>query len=48
MPDRARPMVVRMLGTNSDEGRDILTQSNLNVIMVETLGEAAEAITKLS
>ena len=48
MPDRARPMVVRMLGTNSDEGRDILTRSNLNVTMVETLGEAADAITKLS
>ena len=48
MPDRARPMVVRMLGTNSDEGREILTRSNLNVTMVEPLGEAADAITKLS
>ena len=48
MPDRARPMVVRMLGTNSDEGREILPRSNLNVTMVETLGEAADAITKLS
>mgnify|MGYP000603735987 CR=1 FL=1 len=43
-----RPMVVRMLGTNSEEGRKILTSSNLEVTIVETLDEAAEAISKLS
>ena len=43
-----RPMVVRMLGTNSEEGREILTSSNLEVTIVETLDEAAEAISKLS
>ena len=37
-PNRMRPMVVRMLGTNSDEGREILSQSSLNVILVDTLG----------
>jgi len=43
-----RPMVVRMLGTNSEEGREILTSSNLEVTIVETLDEAAETISKLS
>tara|TARA_B100001750_G_scaffold47066_1_gene35221 strand:- start:1572 stop:2729 length:1158 start_codon:yes stop_codon:yes gene_type:complete len=43
-----RPMVVRMLGTNSDEGREILTSSDLKVTIVETLDEAAKAISKLS
>lgn len=43
-----RPMVVRMLGTNSEEGREILTSSKLEVTIVETLDEAAEAISKLS
>ena len=43
-----RPMVVRMLGTNSEEGREILTSSNLEVTIVQTLDEAAEAISKLS
>ena len=47
-PDKVRPMVVRMLGTNSDEGREILSQSNLNVILVNTLGEAAAEIKKLA
>ena len=43
-----RPMVVRMLGTNSEEGREILTSSKLEATIVETLDEAAEAISKLS
>ena len=47
-PDKVRPMVVRMLGTNSDEGREILSQSSLNVILVNTLGEAAAEIKKLA
>ena len=47
-PDRIRPMVVRMLGTNSDEGREILAQSNLDVILVNTLGEAANEIKELA
>ena len=47
-PDKMRPMVVRMLGTNADEGRKILSQSSLNVILVNTLGEAAAEIKKLA
>ena len=40
-PDRMRPMVVRMLGTNSDEGREILAGSGLDVVLVDDLNEAA-------
>ncbi|PZC43586.1 MAG: succinyl-CoA synthetase beta subunit [Chloroflexi bacterium] len=47
-PDKVRPMVVRMLGTNSDEGRRILSKSSLNVLLVETLEEAAAEIKKLA
>jgi succinyl-CoA synthetase beta subunit len=47
-PDKVRPMVVRMLGTNSDEGREILSRSSLNVTLVDTLGEAAAEIKKLA
>ncbi len=43
-PDKMRPMVVRMLGTNSDEGRDILANSSLVVVLVDDLNQAAEAI----
>ena len=47
-PESARPMVVRMLGTNSEEGREILENSDLNVTLVDTLGEAAREISKIS
>ncbi|GBD11288.1 Succinate--CoA ligase [ADP-forming] subunit beta [bacterium HR23] len=40
------PMVVRMLGTNVQEGRDILRTAGLPVTFVETLQEAAEALRK--
>ena len=46
-PDQMRPMVVRMLGTNADEGRELLSESSLDVTLVNDLKEAAEAI-KLS
>jgi len=36
------PVVVRLAGTNVEEGRKILEQSNLPIITAETLGEAAE------
>ena len=39
-----RRIVVRMLGTNADEGRKMLQASSLNVSMVEDLGDVAEAI----
>ena len=38
------PIVVRMLGTNVDEGKEILAQSGLGVILVSDLTEAAQAI----
>ena len=38
------PIVVRMLGTNADEGREIMSQSGLKVTLVNDLNEAAEAI----
>jgi len=47
MPDAVRPMVVRMLGTNADEGRDLMAGSGLNVKLVNDLNGAAEAIRAL-
>ena len=42
--DRQPPTVVRMLGTNVDEGKQILADSGLKVTLVDTLEEAAAAI----
>ncbi len=39
-----RPMVVRMLGTNAEEGRDILRNSDIDVTLVDNLKQAANAI----
>ncbi len=39
-----RPMVVRMLGTNAEEGRRILSDSSLDVTLIDDLDQAAEAI----
>jgi succinyl-CoA synthetase beta subunit len=36
------PVVVRLQGTNAEEGREILRQSDLEFIVAETLREAAE------
>ena len=44
VPDKMRPMVVRMLGTNADEGRQTLADSDLDVTLVNDLAEAATAI----
>ncbi len=38
------PLVVRMLGTNVDEGKEILAASGLNVTFANTLSEAARAL----
>jgi succinyl-CoA synthetase beta subunit len=38
------PLIVRMLGTNLEEGKDILAKSGLNVTFANTLTEAAQAI----
>ena len=42
--DRQPPLVVRMLGTNVDEGKQILSDSGLAATMVDTLEDAASAI----
>ena len=42
--DRRPPLVVRMLGTNVDEGKQLLAESGIKATMVDTLEEAAEAI----
>jgi succinyl-CoA synthetase beta subunit len=44
MPHAMRPMVVRMLGTNAEEGRKMLSESGLDVTLVNDLTEAAEAL----
>jgi succinyl-CoA synthetase beta subunit len=38
------PIVVRMLGTNVEEGKEILNASELSVTLVDDMKEAAEAI----
>ena len=43
-PDAMRPMVVRMLGTNAEEGREVLANSGLDVTLVDDLIQAAEVI----
>ncbi len=47
VPEKMKPMIVRMLGTNADEGREILSNSDLNITLVNTLDEAATAINKI-
>jgi succinyl-CoA synthetase beta subunit len=42
--DRRPPLVVRLLGTNVDEGKQILADSDLELTLVDTLEEAAAAI----
>jgi len=42
------PLVVRLQGTNRDLGREILRQSGLAIIPVETMREAAEAVVRAS
>ncbi|MBM3944606.1 MAG: ADP-forming succinate--CoA ligase subunit beta [SAR202 cluster bacterium] len=41
------PMVVRMLGTNAEEGRKLLEGSSLDVTLVNNLAEAAAAVKKI-
>ncbi len=42
------PIVVRMLGTNADEGKEILATSGLGVTLVDDLNEAAQALRQTS
>ena len=43
----APPMVVRMLGTNAEEGRELLASSSLDVTLVNDFAEAADTIRAL-
>ena len=38
------PLVVRMKGTNEDQGKKILADSGLPIISANTMGEAAEKV----
>ena len=40
------PLVVRLEGTNVEEGKKILNQSDVDVIAADDLGDAAEKIVK--
>jgi succinyl-CoA synthetase beta subunit len=40
------PLVMRMQGTNVEQGRQILAESGLTIISAETMAEAAEKIVK--
>jgi malate-CoA ligase subunit beta len=42
--DMKIPLVVRLSGTNVAQGHKIITESNLPIIMAETLAEAAEKV----
>ncbi len=42
-----RPLVVRLAGTNVDEGKAILSQSGLNIHPADSLADGAEKIVKL-
>tara|TARA_Y100000758_G_C15901945_1_gene368127 strand:- start:146 stop:733 length:588 start_codon:yes stop_codon:yes gene_type:complete len=41
------PLVVRLVGTNFEEGRRILSESGLNIHTAETLSEGAQKIVEL-
>jgi succinyl-CoA synthetase beta subunit len=41
------PLVVRLSGTNFEEGRAILSASDLNIHSAETLAEGAQKIVEL-
>jgi succinyl-CoA synthetase beta subunit len=38
------PVVVRLEGTNAQEGRTLLADSGMNIIAAETLADAADKI----
>jgi malate-CoA ligase subunit beta len=42
--DMQIPLVVRLSGTNVEEGRKIIADSGLPIITAETLAEAAERV----
>ena len=46
-PGLERPLVVRLAGTNVDEGKAILSESGLNIHPADSLADGAEKIVKL-
>lgn len=44
--DMKVPLVVRLSGTNVEEGRRIIANSGLPIITAETLAEAAEKVVR--
>ena len=46
--DVSAPVVIRMEGTNVDEGKRMLTDSGLNFTTADTMGEAAAAVVALT
>jgi len=42
------PLVVRLQGTNVDQGREILKNSGLNIIAIDDLAEAAKKVVELA
>tara|TARA_Y100000590_G_scaffold465768_1_gene639014 strand:+ start:586 stop:1770 length:1185 start_codon:yes stop_codon:yes gene_type:complete len=42
------PVIVRFQGTNAEEGRNIINNSDLNIIAADTLNDAAEKVVKAS
>ena len=43
-PDAMPPMIVRMQGTNAEEGRALLAESGLTVTLVDDMAQAADAL----
>ena len=42
------PIVIRMKGTNVEEGNKMLAESGLNFATAETMGEAADKVVALA
>jgi succinyl-CoA synthetase beta subunit len=42
------PIVIRMEGTNVEEGKKLLKESGLNVTTANSMGEAAERVVALA
>ncbi|MBI4766370.1 MAG: ADP-forming succinate--CoA ligase subunit beta [Deltaproteobacteria bacterium] len=41
------PLIIRLEGTNVEKGREMLSQSGLNFLVAQTMGEAAQKISQL-
>lgn len=42
------PVVIRMQGTNVEQGKSMLARSGLNFVTADTMGEAAERVVRLA